>query len=42
MEEIAAVSVHPLLARVYAEGWQSWSPTGLYPVSAPPPAGRCP
>ena len=38
MEEIAAVPVHPQLAQVYVEGWQSWSATGLFPVSAPPPA----
>jgi alpha-galactosidase len=38
MEEIAAVPVHPVLARVYAEGWQSWSPVGMQPASAPPPA----
>jgi alpha-galactosidase len=37
MEEIAAVAVHPVLARVYAEGWQSWSPAGLRAASAPPP-----
>lgn len=38
MEEIAAVPVHPDLARVYIEGWQSWSAAGLFPVGAPPPA----
>jgi alpha-galactosidase len=38
VEEIAAVPVRPGLARVYAEGWQSWSPVGLFPVSEPPPA----
>lgn len=37
MEEIAAVRVQPVLARVYAEGWQSWSPVGLQPAAAPPP-----
>lgn len=36
MEEIAAVAVHPVLARVYAEGWQSWSATGVFPVGEPP------
>jgi alpha-galactosidase len=40
VEEIASVSVHPQRARVYPEGWQSWSPAGLFPVGAPPaPAG---
>jgi alpha-galactosidase len=28
------VAVEPRLARVYAEGWQSWSPATWYPVSA--------
>ena len=37
MEDIAAVPVIPDLARVYVEGWQSWSPAGLFPVGAPPP-----
>ena len=37
MEDIAAVPVHPALARVYVEGWQSWSPAGLFPVGEPPP-----
>jgi alpha-galactosidase len=36
MEDIAAVPVHPDLARVYVEGWQSWSPAGLFPVGEPP------
>lgn len=36
MEEIAAIAVHPVLARVYVEGWQSWSVTGVFPVGAPP------
>jgi len=37
VEDIAAVPVDPDLARVYVEGWQSWSPAGLFPVGAPPP-----
>jgi len=37
VEDIAAVPVNPDLARVYVEGWQSWSPAGLFPVGAPPP-----
>ena len=37
MEDIAAVPVHPDLARVYVEGWQSWSPAGLFPAGEPPP-----
>lgn len=28
------VRVHPRLARVYAEGWQSWSPATWYPADA--------
>lgn len=26
--------------RVYAEGWQSWSPTGARPLGEPPPPPR--
>jgi alpha-galactosidase len=37
VEDIAAVPVDPDLARVYVEGWQSWSPSGLFPVGEPPP-----
>jgi alpha-galactosidase len=37
MNEIGCVPVRPDLARVYVEGWQSWSPAGLFPVGAPPP-----
>lgn len=38
MENIAAIPVDPARARAYIEGWQSWSPAGLFPVGAPPPA----
>lgn len=37
MDEIGSVAVRPELARVYVEGWQSWSPAGLFQVRAPPP-----
>jgi alpha-galactosidase len=37
MNEIGCIPVRPDLARVYVEGWQSWSPAGLFPASAPPP-----
>jgi alpha-galactosidase len=37
MEEIATVPVDPARARVYAEGWQSWSEAGVRPVTDPPP-----
>ncbi len=30
---LAAVPVDPRLGRVYAHGWQSWSPTTTYPVT---------
>jgi len=35
--EIADVLTDHGRARVYEEGWQSWSPVGVYPVSATPP-----
>ncbi len=37
LEQIATVSVDPVRARVYTEGWQSWSVTGVFPVTDPPP-----
>lgn len=37
MTEIAAVRLDPAHARVYAEGWQSWSQTGALPATTPPP-----
>ena len=37
MTEIAAVRLDPARARVYAEGWQSWSQTGPLPAMTPPP-----
>lgn len=37
MNEIAAVRLDPARARVYAEGWQSWSQTGPLPATTPPP-----
>jgi alpha-galactosidase len=33
-EVIDEVPVDPATARIYAEGWQSWSPASWYPVSA--------
>lgn len=36
-DEIAVIPVDPARARVYAEGWQSWSETGIRPVTSPPP-----
>lgn len=41
-EQVAAVRVDVSRAVVYEHGWQSWSPTGRYPVSAttPRPADR--
>jgi len=36
-EPIAEVLVDPSSARVYEEGWQSWSPAGLYPAAATSP-----
>jgi alpha-galactosidase len=38
MEQVGVVPVDPARAQVYAEGWQSWSVTGLFPVTDPPPA----
>jgi alpha-galactosidase len=37
MEEIAVVRADPARASVYAEGWQSWSATGIRPANDPPP-----
>ena len=37
MEEIAVVQADPARASVYAEGWQSWSATGIRPANDPPP-----
>lgn len=37
MTEIAVVRVDPERARVYAEGWQSWSQAEALPVTTPPP-----
>lgn len=37
MNEVAAVRLDPERARVYAEGWQSWSQTGSLRATAPPP-----
>lgn len=36
-ETVDEVAVDPAAARVYAEGWQSWSPTAAYPLGAPQP-----
>jgi len=36
-EPIAELPVDPATARVYAEGWQSWSPAGVLPASASSP-----
>ncbi|WP_218579025.1 glycoside hydrolase family 36 protein [Phytohabitans houttuyneae] len=36
-EILDEVRVDAGTARVYEEGWQSWSPTSWYPVDAPPP-----
>jgi alpha-galactosidase len=37
---IDEVRVDPAIARVYAEGWQSWSPAAWYPAAATGPAPR--
>lgn len=37
MNEITAVQLDPERARVYAEGWQSWSQAGPLPATTPPP-----
>jgi alpha-galactosidase len=37
MDQVATVPVDPARAQVYAEGWQSWSVTGIFPVTDPPP-----
>jgi alpha-galactosidase len=37
MTQIAAARVDPARARVYAEGWQSWSQTGSFPATTAPP-----
>jgi len=36
-QEVASIPVDPATARVYTEGWQSWSVTDTLPVTAPPP-----
>jgi alpha-galactosidase len=36
LPDIAAIRVEPVRARVYAEGWQSWSETGSHPATTPP------
>ncbi|MFJ6897909.1 glycoside hydrolase family 36 protein [Streptomyces hokutonensis] len=33
---LASVPVNPRTARVHEEGWQSWSPSGAYPLGARP------
>ncbi|MEU1179419.1 glycoside hydrolase family 36 protein [Streptomyces sp. NPDC005820] len=33
---VASVPVDPRRARVHEEGWQSWSPSGVYALGAPP------
>jgi alpha-galactosidase len=35
--DVGEVLCDPARARVYEHGWQSWSPTGLYPASATSP-----
>jgi len=35
-QEVVSIPVDPATARVYAEGWQSWSVTDVLPVTAPP------
>ncbi|UNX55688.1 alpha-galactosidase [Georgenia sp. TF02-10] len=37
---VDAVDVDPDRARVYEEGWQSWSPTGWYPAAQTSPRPR--
>ena len=37
-ESIAEVRVDPGSAYVYEEGWQSWSPAGVYRASATSPS----
>jgi alpha-galactosidase len=32
--DVGEVRCDPVRARVYEQGWQSWSPTGLYPATA--------
>src|SRR5204862_6065071 len=32
-EELASIKVDADTARVYEHGWQSWSPSGTYPVT---------
>ncbi|MBA3249524.1 MAG: alpha-galactosidase [Geodermatophilaceae bacterium] len=36
MQDIAALIVDPVHATVYEHGWQSWSPTRVYPLGAAP------
>ena len=40
--EVARVPCDPALARVYGEGWQSWSATEVVPATAPPAAVTAP
>ncbi|WP_405394823.1 glycoside hydrolase family 36 protein [Microbispora hainanensis] len=35
-EDVAALDVDPASARIYAEGWQSWSVTGALPLAETP------
>lgn len=35
--DVAEIDCDPSRARVYEHGWQSWSPTGLYPATASSP-----
>src|ERR1700678_2789539 len=37
MKQVATVPLDPARAGVYAEGGQSWSVTGVFPVTDPPP-----
>jgi alpha-galactosidase len=34
-QELASIKVDAAAARVYEHGWQSWSPSGSYPVTVP-------
>src|SRR3954469_6932388 len=40
--EAGEVRCDPAMARVYEHGWQSWSPTGVYPALATSPRPRRP
>ena len=39
-ELVDEVPVDPARARIYAEGWQSWSPATWYPAGATGAAAR--